>query len=69
MVQDGERHKFKATLDFLIVKRVDLNAKDKNGFTPLHYAAKNNNELGAERLLKEWSIRVDVKLIFFFVKI
>lgn len=51
-------------MDFLIVKRVDLNAKDKEGCTPLHYAAKNNNEIAAERLLKEWSVRVDVGLIF-----
>ena len=29
--------------------------------TPLHYAAKNNNEFGAERLIKEWSIRLDVR--------
>jgi len=28
--------------------------------TPLHYAAKNNNEFGTERLIKEWSIRLDV---------
>ena len=47
-------------MDYLILKRVDLNSKDKDGMTPLHYAAKNNNDFGAERLLKEWSIHIDV---------
>ena len=58
--QESEKQKFKATLDYLVLKRVDLNSKDVNGLTALHYAAKNNNEFGAERLIKEWSIRLDV---------
>ena len=51
---------FMTTLNYLILKRVGLNVKDRDGLTPLHYAAKFNNEYGAKRLLKEWTIRIDV---------
>jgi ankyrin repeat protein len=48
------------TLNYLILKRAGLNVKDKDGLTPLHYAAKYDNEYSAKRLLKEFNIRIDV---------
>ena len=49
-----------SSLNYLLSVSSCLNSKDNDGLTPLHYAAKNNNDIGAKRLLKEWSIRIDV---------
>jgi ankyrin repeat protein len=38
-------------LDPLLVEGVDVNVADKDGFTPLHYAADKNYIAGIERLL------------------
>ena len=57
--QEDTRTRFKSTVDYLILKRVNVNAKDASGLTALHYAAKSNNYYGVERLLKEWTLRLD----------
>jgi ankyrin repeat protein len=48
-------------MNYLILKSVDINSKDKNGLTPLHYASIKNNEIGAQRLLKEDHISINVR--------
>ncbi len=48
-------------MNYLILKNVGINSKDKNGLTPLHYASINNNEIGAQRLLKEDHILINVR--------
>ena len=48
------------TIDYLILKFVDVNSKDNEGLTPLHYASKCDNELGVKRLLSEKDIRINV---------
>ncbi len=37
---------------------------DQNGMTALHYAAINNNFIGAEKLLSIWDTKIDVNTIF-----
>ena len=55
-----KKKKFMETLDYLILKFVDLNAKDENGLTPFHYACKCDHELGVKRLIYEKNIIIDV---------
>ena len=48
-------------MNYLILKNVDINSKDKNGLTPLHYSMINNNEIVAQRLLKEDHILINAR--------
>ena len=54
-------------MDFLIMKQVNINAKDRNGLTPLHIASIKDNSLGAERLLKEWGVKIEVRMLFMII--
>ena len=51
-------------IDYLRSKSVDINTMDQNGMTALHYAAINNNFIGAEKLLSIWDTKIDVNTIF-----
>jgi ankyrin repeat protein len=55
---------FLSLIDYLRSKSVDINTMDQNGMTALHYAAINNNFIGAEKLLSIWDTKTDVNTIF-----
>ena len=57
---ETRRQSFVLTLNYLLQNHAGLNVKDRDGLTPLHYAARNNNELAARRMLREWAIKLDV---------
>ncbi len=38
-------------IEFILANHADVNAKENNGWTPLHYAASTSNQLAAELLL------------------
>jgi ankyrin repeat protein len=41
----------KELVEFILANHADVNAKENNGWTPLHYAASTSNQLAAELLL------------------
>lgn len=47
-------------MDFLRIKNVNLNSVDESGMSALHYAAIQNNEIGAEKLLNLWETKIDI---------
>ena len=47
-------------LMYLLEQKANVNAKDFNGSTPLHYAAMRGNAIAAERLLAQKNINIEV---------
>ena len=64
--QDESKLRFRIVVEYLVFRKVDLNAKDKDGKTPLHYAALRNNEIGAEILMKERDVFIEVYIFIDF---
>ena len=54
------RNSFLSLIDYLRGKNVCINSIDKHGMTALHYAAIQNNYIGAEKLLSFWETNIDV---------
>ena len=49
-------------IDFLVLSQVSINTKDRDGRTPLHHAVMHDYDDGVKRLLKEWGLKIEVKL-------
>jgi ankyrin repeat protein len=47
-------------IEYFVSKNADVNAKDKYGFTALHYAALTNNLKAVEFLLQNDHIKVNI---------
>lgn len=46
---------------FIAEKNADINARNKNGFTPLHFACKNKNIIAIDYLIERNSEFHDIK--------
>jgi len=55
--------------DFLIEKYADVNAKDMDGFTALHFGCQFNNVHAVEHLLSNDEIKLNVIFLFLMKKI